>query len=155
MPDTQYRPKKIICRRRKNLGGRRVRRLQRTPVQHRRDAFSDRPNSHILLAGVKALHTIVFVVMFGAILFLLYCGMANQLTQWTAFAFVLIAIEVTIYVSHGFKCPLNTLAARLTLPGQQVDDIYLPAWLSSRVIAISTPLLAIACCLLLIRLLLR
>ncbi|RZM77327.1 hypothetical protein [Leptolyngbya iicbica] len=106
-----------------------------------------------MLTLVKALHTLVFVVMFGAILFLLYCGVTNQLTRWTAIAFVLISIEVTIYVSNGFKCPLNTLAERLTPTDQPVSDIYLPVWLSRQVINISTPLLAIACVLLLVRLL--
>jgi hypothetical protein len=105
-----------------------------------------------MLIFVKALHTLVFVVMFGAILFLLYCGVTNQLTRSTAIAFGLIAIEVTIYVSNGFKCPLNTLAERLTPTGKPVSDIYLPAWLSRQVINISTPLLAIACLILLVRL---
>jgi len=108
-----------------------------------------------MLILLKVLHTVVFVVMFGAILFLLYCGLANHLSQWTALAFVVISIEVIIYAGNGFKCPLNTLATRLTPAGQPVIDIYLPSWLSSRVVAISTPLLGISCVLLLIRLILR
>jgi len=108
-----------------------------------------------MLTLIKALHTLVFVVMFGAILFLLYSGIVNAITRWTTIAFILISIEVIIYISNGFKCPLNILAARLSPPGKPVSDIYLPAWLSRQVINISTPLLAIACLLLLVRLLMR
>ena len=109
----------------------------------------------MLLTWVKLFHTLVFVVMFVAILFLLYCGLANQLTVWTAIAFALITIEVVIYAANGFRCPLRTWAESLTPTGQAVQDIYLPPWLSAHVVAISTPLLGIACLLLLGRLLTR
>lgn len=108
-----------------------------------------------LLTGVKLLHTIIFIVMFDAILFLLYCGIANHLTRWTALAFGVVTIEVAIYTSHGFRCPLRTWAEHLTPSGELVQDIYLPPWLSARVVAISTPLLGLACLLLLGRLLWR
>ncbi|MGG6241591.1 hypothetical protein ACQ4N7_23440 [Nodosilinea sp. AN01ver1] len=109
----------------------------------------------MLLAWVRLFHTLVFVVMFGSILFLLYCGLTNQLTIWTAIAFGLISIEVVIYAGNGFRCPLRTWAEDLTPPGQTIQDIYLPPWLSARVVAISTPLLGLACLLLLVRLLTR
>ena len=109
----------------------------------------------MLITWLRLFHTLVFVVMFGAILFLLYCGMANQLTLWTAITFGLISIEVVIYAANGFRCPLRTWAERLTPAGQAVRDIYLPPWLSARVVAISTPLLGVACLLLLVRLLSR
>lgn len=109
----------------------------------------------MLIIWVRLFHTLVFVVMFGAILFLLYCGLTNQLTTWTAIAFGLISIEVAIYAANGFRCPLRTWAEDLTPPGQAIQDIYLPPWLSARVVAISTPLLGVACLLLLGRLLTR
>lgn len=155
MPNTQNKPQKGIRKSRKHLSRRQVQPFQRPVARYRHYSFTSHRDAKIILAWVKVLHTIVFVVMFGAILFLLYCGLVNQLSHWTALAFVLISVEVTVYIGHGFKCPLNTLAARLTPVDRQVNDIYLPTWLSSRVIAISTPLLAIACCLLLIRLLMR
>ncbi|NJL46255.1 MAG: hypothetical protein HC929_00515 [Leptolyngbyaceae cyanobacterium SM2_5_2] len=105
------------------------------------------------LTWVKLAHTIVFVVMFAAILFLLYGGLTNQLSRWTALAFGLISVEVVVYASNGFRCPLRTLAENLTPEGQSVSDIYLPGWLAAQVVAISTPLLVIAGLLLLARLL--
>jgi hypothetical protein len=107
----------------------------------------------MLIVWVRLFHTLVFVVMFGAILFLLYCGLTNQLTRWTAIAFGVISIEVLIYAGNGFRCPLRTWAENLTPAGQVVQDIYLPPWISARVVAISTPLLGVACLLLLGRLL--
>lgn len=109
----------------------------------------------MLLIWVKLLHTLVFIVMFTAILVLLYCGVVDDLSYWTALAFGLISIEVVIYAANGFRCPLRTLAETLTPDGQPITDIYLPPWLSARVVAISTPLLGIACLLLLVRLLSR
>ncbi|HIK45802.1 MAG TPA: hypothetical protein IGR64_13100 [Leptolyngbyaceae cyanobacterium M65_K2018_010] len=104
-----------------------------------------------LLTGVKLAHTIIFGVMFAAIVFLLYCGLTNQLSLWTALAFGLVSVEVVIYAGNRFRCPLRTLAEQLTPEGQPVSDIYLPPWLAARVVAISTPLLAIACMILLYR----
>jgi hypothetical protein len=91
--------------------------------------------------------------MFGSILFLLYSGLTNQLTVWTAIACGLISIEVVIYAGNGFRCPLRTWAEDLTPAGQVVQDIYLPPWLSAHVVAISPPLLGVAYLLLLVRLL--
>jgi hypothetical protein len=155
VPRIHYQPRKVASRQRNPFTRQRIHRTHVPPSLEYPPRSHRSRGSGLLLMGVKALHTFVFVVMFGAILFLLYCGLVNHLSRGTVLAFVLISIEVTIYISHGFKCPLNTLAARLTPSGRRVDDIYLPAWLSSRVIAISTPLLAIACGLLLLRLLLR
>ena len=107
----------------------------------------------MLLTWVRLIHTLVFGVMFGSILFLLYCGITNQLSPWTAIAFGLISIEVAIYAGNGFRCPLRTWAENLTPEGQVVRDIFLPSWLAARVVAISTPLLGVACLLLLVRLL--
>ncbi len=84
-----------------------------------------------------------------------HCGLTNQLTVWMAIAFGLISIEVVIYAANGFRCPLRIWAENLTPPGQAVQDIYLPPSLSARVVAISTPLLGIACLLLLARWLTR
>jgi uncharacterized membrane protein YagU involved in acid resistance len=67
----------------------------------------------MLLTWVKLFHTVVFVVTFSAILFLLYCGLTNQLTLWTAVAFGLISIEVVIYAVNGFRSPLRTWAENL------------------------------------------
>lgn len=106
-----------------------------------------------MLVFVKALHTLVFVVIFAALLFLLYCGLANQLSYWTAIAFALVLAEVIIYVGNGFRCPLKTIADQLTPTGQRATDIYLPSWFSKRIVAISTPLLVFDCLLLLLRLL--
>ncbi len=81
--------------------------------------------------------------------------MVNHLTHWTAIAFAIVSLEVVIYMGNGWRCPLRTLAEDLTPEGQTVRDIYLPPALAARVVGVSTPLLAIACLLLLARLLFR
>ncbi|MBE9136504.1 hypothetical protein IQ254_04705 [Nodosilinea sp. LEGE 07088] len=109
----------------------------------------------MFLIAIRLLHTAVVVVMVTAILFLLYCGWANDLSRWTAIAFATVSVEVVIYVGNGWRCPLRTLAETLTPAGQTVQDIYLPSWLAARIVGVSTPLLGIACVLLLARLLLN
>lgn len=109
----------------------------------------------MLLIGIRLLHTAVVIVMVTAILFLLYCGLANDLSRWTAIAFVTVSVKVVIYVGNGWRCPLRTLAETLTPDGQTVQDIYLPPWLAAQVVGLSTPLLGVACLLLLARLLLN
>jgi hypothetical protein len=106
----------------------------------------------MVLIGIRLLHTAVVVVMVAAILFLLYCGLADDLSRWTAIAFAIVSVEVIVYVGHGWRCPLRTLAETLTPAGQPVQDIYLPPWLAARVVGLSTPLLGVACALLLARL---
>jgi hypothetical protein len=107
----------------------------------------------MLLTAIKILHTLVVVVMFTAILFLLYSGITGQLSKWTTIAFVVISIEVVIYVGNGFRCPLTKMAERLTPAGHPVFDILLPRWMADRIVVVSTPLLGMACLLLLWRLL--
>lgn len=107
----------------------------------------------LLLIGMKTLHTLVFVVMVAAILYLLYCGVADQISIWTGVALVTVGVEVIIYVGNRFRCPLRDWAERLSVPGEPISDIYLPAWMAARVVSVSTPLLGVACGLLLVRLL--
>jgi hypothetical protein len=109
----------------------------------------------MLLTAIKIVHTIVVVVMFTAILFLLFCGITGQLSQWTAISFIVVFAEVLIYAGNRFRCPLTKIAERLTPPGQPVVDIYLPRWISDRIVMVSTPLLVLACLLILLQLLFR
>jgi hypothetical protein len=108
----------------------------------------------MLLNFIKLLHTIVFLVMSAAILFLLYSGMTGIITRWTGLAFALVMVEVLIYVGNGLRCPLKVMADGLTPDGKPMSDIYLPRWIADRVVVVSTPILAIACLLIGVRLIL-
>ncbi len=109
----------------------------------------------MLLTFIKLLHTIVFLVMSAAILFLLYCGLTGNITRWTALAFALVMVEVFVYVGNGLRCPLKIIADGLTPAGQPMSDIYLPRWIADRVVAVSTPTLVIACLLIGLQLILN
>jgi hypothetical protein len=106
----------------------------------------------MLLNFIKLLHTVVFLVMSAAILFLLYCGLTGQISRWTGYAFALVMVEVLIYVGNGFLCPLKVWADNLTPEGQPMTDIYLPRWIADRVVVVSTPILVVACLLIAVRL---
>lgn len=112
-------------------------------------------NNAMLLIFIKLLHTIVFLVMVAAILFLLYCGLTGQISRWTGFAFALVMVEVLIYAGNGFLCPLKVWADHLTPAGQPMSDIYLPRWIADRIVVVSTPILVVACLLIALRLVIR
>lgn len=107
----------------------------------------------MLLNFIKLLHTIVFLVMSAAILFLLYCGLTGQISRWTSYAFALVMVEVLIYAGNGFLCPLKVWADNLTPEGEPMSDIYLPRWIADRIVVVSTPMLVVACLLIAVRLL--
>jgi len=79
--------------------------------------------------------------------------LTGQISRWIGFAFALVMVEVVIYVGNGFLCPLKVWADNLTPAGQPMSDIYLPRWIAARVVVVSTPILVVACLLIVVRLL--
>lgn len=82
-----------------------------------------------LLAGLKLLHTLVFVVESAAILYIVGCAVTGQQDSWLALAVVLVLAETAVFLANGARCPLTELAQRLGDPtgNDFVADIFLPA----------------------------
>ena len=104
---------------------------------------------------IKTLHTAVWVFFVTVIIYLLYCGLANQLSGRTAVAAGLIVVEGGVLLVFRRHCPLTLLARRYSASRQDNFDIFLPNWLARRNQVIFTALYLISLLLLGYRLLQR
>jgi hypothetical protein len=78
------------------------------------------------LALIKAAHTIIYLVMAAATLFILYAGIAKYRGPLLTVALVLSALEAVVFVGNGFKCPLTALAQRYGAVKGYAFDTFLP-----------------------------
>lgn len=78
------------------------------------------------LALVRAVHTVIYLVMAAATFVLLYAGItgAEGLLLWIAL--VLLGIESIVYFGNGMRCPLTELAVRYGAEKGYALDTFLP-----------------------------
>ncbi len=81
------------------------------------------------LHRVKLLHTIVWAFFALCIVAIPIAASAGAL-RLALILVAIVAIEVVVLLSNGFKCPLTGVAARYTPDRQDNFDIYLPLWLA-------------------------
>jgi hypothetical protein len=86
----------------------------------------DRPTRTVELAVVRALHSGIFLVELGAILWLLVTGLVGRRDRTVALAGGLVAAEAAVFVANSGVCPLTPLAERLGARRGSVSDIFLP-----------------------------
>jgi hypothetical protein len=104
---------------------------------------------------VKLVHTLIFVVLSGAVLYILASGALNRITPWTWIAVVAIVIEGLVLAASGGKCPLTAVAERLGASDGSVADIFLPRWFADRIFPICGTLYLIGCVIVVARLMSR
>lgn len=85
---------------------------------------------------VKIIHTLIFAVLSGCVLLVLYSGLVGLVTIWTWTAIAMILLEGVVLVSFGWKCPLTIVAERLGASEGAVADIFLPKWFADRIFPI-------------------
>lgn len=85
----------------------------------------------------KLFHTLIFFVVSGCILYVVYCGITGRTNRflWASSGFVLL-IGV-LYAINGFECLLATLVHRLA-GRRDVSDIFLPDWIANKIMLVST-----------------
>jgi hypothetical protein len=96
----------------------------------------------MMLWGIKAVHSAVFLVMLAAIGWLLATGLIGRRDRSVAAAGALVAIESVVFVVNRGTCPLTPLAERHGASRGGVSDIFLPdavartipIWASSAVV---------------------
>ena len=97
-----------------------------------------------LLFCIKAIHSLIFLVLQTMIGYLVYTGLRRQTDHKTAVVTAIVGAECLIYAGNGFRCPLTQVAEDLGAESGSVTDIFLPKWLAANVANIYTPLFAIA-----------
>lgn len=94
---------------------------------------------------VKALHTAVFVFASGCILYALGCGIVGRVSQERLLtAIAAPSIIGVLWWLNGRECLLSSIIYRLSAGDRTQPDIFLPDWAASRIMPVSTVLLAAA-----------
>jgi hypothetical protein len=87
---------------------------------------SDVPASPVKLAVVRILHTIIYLIMASATLYVFYCGLAGSRNRLLAVAVTLVAFEGLVFLGNGMRCPLTDLAQKYGDPTGHVGDTFFP-----------------------------
>lgn len=85
------------------------------------------------LTVVKALHTVIFASVSGAILLFAWEGLRQRPGRRAAIALLVALGETAIYVSNNQVCPLTPLAEELGAERGSVSDSFLPDWIGRRI----------------------
>lgn len=101
---------------------------------------------------IETFHTVVFILLSGLLVALLYEVIFDSITILTWLAVAAFVIEGLILLANGWKCPLTTYAEQQGSTHAQVTDMFLPKWFADRVFQIYGSLFAIAILLLAFRL---
>lgn len=78
------------------------------------------------LAIVKVVHTVIYIVMANATLYVFVAGVMglHDGVVWTAVG--LVALEAVVFFGNGMRCPLTTLAQKYGDPSGHVGDTLFP-----------------------------
>jgi hypothetical protein len=101
---------------------------------------------------IKAVHTVVFVLLSGLLAVYLYEVIADKITVITWVAVTLFLAEGVVLLVNGGRCPLTVMAENLGSPHGQITDFFLPKWFADRVFLVYSGLFVAALVLLMIRL---
>lgn len=101
--------------------------------------------------AVRGLHTLIYVVMAGSTLTLMFVAITGRLYGALWITGPLLTVEVLVFVTAGLKCPLTGVVDRLSRKPGSVPDTYLPDWLTRRTLLIFGPVLPVALMLLVAR----
>ncbi len=68
--------------------------------------------------------------MVSVIVYVLYCGLADDVNPYTWIAIGLVVAEGMVLLVFGGRCPLTILARNYSDSDQDNFDIFLPNWLA-------------------------
>jgi len=103
------------------------------------------------IAAVRGLHTLIYVVMAGSTLTLMFVAITGRLYGALWIAGPLLTVEVLVFAISGLKCPLTAVVDRLARGPGSVPDTYLPDRLTRHTLLIFGPVLPVALMLLVAR----
>ena len=102
-----------------------------------------------MLAFIKLVHTVVWMVMAGCVFYAIYAGFVGRFDSWFWIAVGLVVGETIVLIAWGWKCPLTSFAERYTDDRADTFDIYLPAWLARNNVKIFSVIIVagfVTCC---------
>ena len=96
------------------------------------------------LLWVRAIHTVIYVVMACASFAVLYAGVTGVHGTWLWVAGGLVAIETVVFTASGLRCPLTAVAVRNGAARLGVSDTFLPERLTRHTFHFFGPLILLA-----------
>lgn len=93
------------------------------------------------LAVVRAIHTLIYIVMAGSVFAVLYAGVSGAQGAWMWVSLVLVGIEVAVFSISGMKCPLTSVAVKYG--ARTGDDTFFPQSITRHTLTFFGPLIAI------------
>jgi len=90
-----------------------------------------------ILGAIKAVHTVLFASIAGAIAWFLLDGVRQRPSRRGAVALAVAIGETAVYVSNNQVCPLTPLAEEMGAERGSVVDIFLPDWAAKRIPVVS------------------
>lgn len=78
------------------------------------------------LAIVKIVHTLIYVLMASATVYVLIAGITGHRDPAAWMAVGLVALEGVVFFANGMHCPLTSLAQRYGDPSGHVGDTLFP-----------------------------
>ena len=85
-----------------------------------------RSSDRLLLIVIKAVHSLIFLMMLGAIGWLVATGLIGRQDRSVALAATLVATESLVFATNRGVCPLTPLAELYGANRGGVSDIFLP-----------------------------
>lgn len=82
------------------------------------------------LFAIKVIHTLIWIFFAGAIFYILYAGISNNINIYTWMAIGLVCGEGIVLLIFKMFCPLTILARKYSNSKKDNFDIFLPEWLA-------------------------
>lgn len=93
---------------------------------------------------VRAVHTVIYLVMAIASLVVLFGGITGQHGPWLWGAAILIGVESLVFAAWGFKCPLTAVAVKYGAGEGPLFDTFLPEKVTRHTFHVFGPLVVLA-----------
>jgi hypothetical protein len=106
-----------------------------------------------MLFAIKFIHTIVFLTISTAILYVWYAIFTGTVGPLLTISVGLILLEIVVYLGSGLRCPLTKLALHYgdTTGNDYIADIFLPSWAARFIPMVCGPLAFIGLVVLLVQ----
>ncbi len=87
-------------------------------------------NKLIMLRFIKAVHTVIWVIMTCSNFMAFYFAFIGRFDAWFWIPCLLIVSEIFIILLNNWRCPITPIAEKYTDDRKSNFDIYLPEWLA-------------------------
>lgn len=103
------------------------------------------------LSFVRAVHTLIYVVMATATVVVLFAGVTGAAGPWLWVALALVLLEAAVFIGCGMRCPLTAVAVRYGATKEGAYDTFFPERITRHTLRVFGPMMAVGVALILIR----